>query len=122
MISWDSRETVGRAPDCGGPWGQQFFESLIDDEPAWLPVTEYHVTPPQQDRGRSRFNFIHRDCTDNRCIPFCVCWIPLLVIDDEAGGLALTEGLQRPRTSDALPNTMPIPERTIPQHAWRRTT
>ncbi len=103
-----------------------FFKRLIGDEPAWLPVTEYHVTPPRQDRNRSRFNFIHRDSTTNPCIPFCVCWIPLSVIDDENGGLALTEGLHRPRPSDnppsPIPHSMPIPESLIPKAAWRRAT
>ena len=103
-----------------------FFKHLIDDEPVWLPITEYHASPPQQDRSRSRFNFIHRDSTTNQCIAFRICWVPLVVIDEELGGLALTEGLHRPRPTDAppspIPNVMPIPEAAIPAGAWRRTT
>jgi ectoine hydroxylase-related dioxygenase (phytanoyl-CoA dioxygenase family) len=102
------------------------FKQLIDDEPVWLPVTEYHASPPQQDRDRSRFNFIHRDSTTNPCIPFRICWIPLTTIDEEMGGLAMTEGLHRPRPGDSppspIPDSMPIPESAIPGDAWRRTT
>ena len=103
-----------------------FFRQLIDDEPVWLPITEYHAVPPRQDRARSRLNFVHRDSTPNRCIPFRICWIPLVVVDEELGGLALTEGLHRPRPTDdppsAIPGTMPIPESAIPVGAWRRAT
>jgi hypothetical protein len=103
-----------------------FFKRLIGEEPVWLPVTEYHASPPRQDRSRSRLNFVHRDSTPNRCIPFRICWIPLVVVDDELGGLALTEGLHRPRSTDnppsTIPATMPIPEEAIPAGAWRRAT
>jgi hypothetical protein len=101
------------------------FRNLIDDEPVWLPVTEYHATPPRQDRNRNRFNFLHRDATPNPCIPFRICWIPLVDIDEELGGLALTQGLHRPRTTDQppspIPNAMPIPQEAIPAQAWRRS-
>lgn len=103
----------------------EFFKRLIDDEPVWLPVTEYHALPPAQDRSRNRLNFIHRDSTTNPLIPFRICWIPLSVIDEEMGGLALTEGLHRPRPLDdppsPIPQTMPIPETAIPRSSWRRT-
>ena len=70
---------------------RDFFKRLIDDEPVWLPVTEYHAVPPHQDQNRSRFNFIHRDSTTNPCIPVRInnldwtqykCVVDLIVAHD----------------------------------------
>ena len=98
-----------------------FFKRLIADEPWWVPITEYHAVPPRKPRGTSRFNFIHQDSSHNPGIPFRICWIPVAEIDEEIGGLALTEGLHKPRPDDFERPPHGIREDVIPAGSWRRT-
>ena len=104
------------------PTVRDFFTRLLGDEPYFVPNTEYHAVPPRQDRGRNRFNFLHQDGANNKGLPLKVCWIPLALIDDEIGGLALTEGLHKPRPNDFPRPPEGIAQGVIPADAWRRTT
>lgn len=99
-----------------------FFVGLLGDEPYFVPNTEYHAVPPRQDRSRRRFNFLHQDGANNKGLPLKICWIPLAVIDDEIGGLALTEGLHKLRAKDFPRPPEGIADGVIPADSWRRTT
>ena len=100
----------------------RFFTRVLGDEPFWVPNTEYHAMPPRQDRNRCRFNFLHEDGANNKGLPLRVCWIPLALIDEEIGGLALTEGLHRSGPTDFARPPTGIPSGVIPDHTWRRAT
>ena len=54
-----------------------FFRRVLNDRPFWIPTCEYRATPPNGDRGRSRFDYPHQDGFYNQGIPFIICWIPL---------------------------------------------
>lgn len=97
-----------------------FFETLLDDEVVWVPNTEFHAVPPSGSNQPSRFNFVHADGANNKGLKLRVCWIPLAPIDEETGGLALTEGLHKPRMGDFPRRRMGIDLADVPPECWRR--
>ena len=101
---------------------QRFFTQLFGDEPFWVPNTEYHALPPRPDKEGRRFNFIHCDGPNNKGLPLKICWIPLVTIDEATGGLALAEGMHKPRMNDFARPPQGIADGAIPDDAWRRTT
>jgi hypothetical protein len=99
-----------------------FFKRLLRDEPFWIPTVEYRATPPAQDRGRNRLDYVHQDGFYNQGIPFRICWIPLAQIDEDVGGVILGEGMHRgPLLHDLnKPPLFQVPEGAVPESAWRR--
>ncbi|REG58418.1 phytanoyl-CoA dioxygenase PhyH [Paraburkholderia sp. BL6669N2] len=122
MESLASRKTW--KPFVAEPPIHRFFSRLLADEPFWIPTVEYRATPPAQDRARARFDYVHQDGFYNAGIPFSICWIPLVEIDPEVGGLVLAEGMHKGSYLHDLaqPPLFPIPDGAVPAHAWRRTT
>ena len=113
------------------PQIKAFFEELFGDEVFWVPNSEFHAVPPDQEGFRylkdgkdekqsSRFNYVHADGPNNKGLPLRVCWIPLAPIDEETGGLAITEGLHKPRMNDFPRLASGIKESDVPADAWRR--
>jgi ectoine hydroxylase-related dioxygenase (phytanoyl-CoA dioxygenase family) len=98
-----------------------FFTRLFGDEPFWVPNTEYHTVPPNPRHNGSRFNYVHADGANNKGLPLRICWIPLAPIDEATGGLALTEGLHKPRMNDFPRPPAGIGQDVVPADAWRRT-
>lgn len=111
-------------PFVSEPRISEFFQRLLDDQPFWIPTVEYRATPPTQERKPSRMDYLHQDGFYNVGIPFRICWIPLSVIDDAVGGLALAEGLHTgPYLHDvSKPPLFPIPNDAVPDGAWCRAT
>lgn len=99
---------------------KQLFTQLFGDEPFWVPNTEYHALPPNPDKPGSRFNFIHCDGPNNKGLPLRICWIPLATIDEATGGLAVAEGMHKPRMGDFPRPPQGIAADAIPEDAWRR--
>jgi hypothetical protein len=97
-----------------------FFEDLFGGEVFWVPNTEFHAEPPNPKHAGSRFNYVHADGPNNKGLPLKVCWIPLAPIDEETGGLALTEGLHVPCMNDFDRPAIGIQQDYVPQTAWRR--
>jgi len=104
------------------PTVKALFESLLGDEVFWVPNTEFHAVPPRgaPTDGRSRFNYVHADGANNKGLALRVCWIPLAPIDEATGGLAVAEGLHRPRIGDFPRPPEGIRESDVPVDAWRR--
>jgi hypothetical protein len=110
-----------RNPFVAEPAIHDFFKQLFGDEPFWVPNTEYHAVPPKKDRTGSRFNFIHCDGPNNKGLPLKICWLPLATIDEATGGLAIAEGMHKPRMNDFPRPPQGIAYDAIPKDAWRRT-
>jgi len=98
------------------------FERIFGDEVFWVPNSEFHAVPPRPGHNGDRFNYVHADGPNNKGLPLKVCWIPLAPIAEETGGLALTEGLHRPRIGDFNRPAEGIDPADVPSDAWRRTT
>jgi 1-deoxypentalenic acid 11beta-hydroxylase len=108
----------------GAPTINAFFTSLFGCDPFWVPITVHRTNPPVIDKSQSRFDFIHEDGVYNLGLPFLICWVPIDVIDDDIGGLALMEGVHNGpclhrREGDVF---LPIREDDVPYGTWRRTT
>jgi len=99
-----------------------FFAKLFGCDPFWIPFTVHRTNPPATDRARSRFDFIHEDGVYNDGLPFLICWVPLDDIDEDAGGLALLEGVHNGpclHRKDGM-NIIPIQLDDVPEGTWRR--
>ena len=97
-----------------------FFAQLFGDEVFWVPNTEYHALSPNPNHSGSRFNYVHADGANNKSLPLRICWIPLASIDEATGGLALAEGLHKPRMNDFPRPPAGIGQDVVPADAWRR--
>ncbi|MGJ0239424.1 phytanoyl-CoA dioxygenase family protein [Novosphingobium fluoreni] len=97
-----------------------FFEELLGDEVVWVPNTEFHAVPPGGSDQPSRFNFVHADGANNKGLALRVCWIPIAPIDEATGGLAVTEGLHKPRLGDFRRPPRGINLNDVPSESWRR--
>lgn len=97
-----------------------FFEDLLDDEVVWVPNAEFHAVPPCGSGQTSRFNYVHSDGANNKGLALRVCWIPIAPIDEATGGLAVTEGLHRPRLGDFPRPPQGISLADVPADSWRR--
>lgn len=98
-----------------------FFATLTGEEPQWIPVGECRMSPPSNDPDRPRFDFIHSDGFFNPGTSFRTCWIPLMDVDEDMGGLALAAGMAEPMIipppTDGLPTI--TPEQVDPDR-WHR--
>jgi len=98
-----------------------FVAQLLGDEPYWVPIVGYRVQAPREDQTKDRFAYVHQDGFFNRGIPFRNCWIPLVDMEQDVGGIAVAEGYHKSlwhNTED--PPRYPIPVGAIPKNAWRR--
>jgi hypothetical protein len=98
-----------------------FFTKLFGDEPFWVPNTEFHAVPPNKNHSGSRFNYVHIDGANNKGLPLKICWMPLATIDADTGGLAIAEGLHKPRMNDFPRPPQGIAADAVPLDAWRST-
>lgn len=104
------------------PQIKAFFEQVFGDEVFWVPNSEFQAVPPRTEGwGSSRFNFVHCDGPNNKGLPLKVVWVPLVHIDEATGGLAVAEGMHRPRMGDFPRPHTGIQENDVPLDAWRRT-
>jgi ectoine hydroxylase-related dioxygenase (phytanoyl-CoA dioxygenase family) len=101
-----------------------FFTRLFGCEPFWVPFTVHRTTPPARERKDSRFDFIHADGFYNEGLTFLICWVPLVQIDADVGGLALVEGVHKQPSLHRREGLKikPIDPADVPAGAWRRTT
>jgi hypothetical protein len=96
------------------------FAKILRDEPFFLPINVHRVEPPAaQDNG---VRFIHQDAFYSDGIPFNNSWISLAPIDEQVGGLAVAEGMQKQGNLHHLgkPPRFDIPPEVVPYTAWRR--
>lgn len=93
-----------------------FFSTVLGETAAFVPIMYYRVSPPT-----NVVNLPHQDGFYNRGFNFRVCWIPLMSIDERAGGLAIAPGVH---TGDYLHAQSDAPRFRIPDDAipaWHRS-
>ena len=104
------------------PAVEALIRKILKADPAWMPILGYRVAKPLSDPASERFDFVHQDGFFNPGIPFLNCWIPLVEMDEEVGGLAVAEGYHRHPDLHSLGQApaFHIPVGAIPASAWRR--
>lgn len=104
------------------PQIHDFISRLLGDEPYWVPIVGYRVQAPRENASSDRFTYVHQDGFFNPGIPFRNCWIPLVEMDRDVGGLAVAEGCHKANFHDTNnPPKFPVPVGAIPRAAWRRS-
>lgn len=110
----------------GDPSFDRVVRTFLGGEPAWVPIVVHRSAPPAPAGSAAKpFAARHQDGIYNYGIDFITCWVPLMDIDDEVGGLAVTPGshkgsLYPPDVFKNLEERVGIPEGAIPDAAWRR--
>ena len=99
-----------------------FFTKLLGAPPFWLEITEYRITPPASTFPEDPFVGRHQDAFYNLGMECYTCWIPLMEIDEVAGGLAMSPGLHRQGFfhNQEDPPQYRIPEGALPNDNWHR--
>jgi hypothetical protein len=100
--------------------------TLLGEPPTWVPIVVHRTAPPAP-KGSTleTFGARHQDGIYNYGIDFATCWVPLMDIDDEVGGLAVVPGSHKASLYPADVFKDPdkrvgIPAGAIPDEAWRR--
>jgi ectoine hydroxylase-related dioxygenase (phytanoyl-CoA dioxygenase family) len=93
---------------------------VLREQPFWIPISTYRFTPPSEDPAAKLF--VHQDGYFNQGIPFRICWIPLVEIDERIGGIAVAPGYhKRGFLHDSTqPPRFPIPDDAIDPADWHR--
>lgn len=100
--------------------------TFLGEAPTWVPIVVHRAAPPAPAGARPEvFGTRHQDGVYNYGIDFITCWVPLMDIDDEVGGLAVAPGSDKGSLypPDAFENPdlrVGIPPGAIPDAAWRR--
>lgn len=100
--------------------------TFLGEAPSWVPIVVHRTAPPAPAGAVPKpFAARHQDGIYNYGIEFITCWVPLMDIGDEVGGLAVTPGshkgsLYPPDVFKNLEERVGIPEGAIPDKAWRR--
>ena len=106
----------------GDPAVDAFFTRLLGEPPFWLEITEYRITPPAKAMPDDPFIGRHQDAFYNMGMECFTCWIPLIEIDERAGGLAVLPGLHK---GDFFHDRNDPPQYRIPPGAlpdnWHRS-
>lgn len=100
-----------------------FFRDLLGDEPFWLPIVEYRIFPPLTQAPEDPFFGRHQDGFYNGDLDCWTCWVPLVDVAAETGGLAMASGQhKRGYLHDTnAPPQYHIPNGAIPAECWRRS-
>ena len=98
--------------------------TLLGHPPTWIPMVVYrssHPLSPEQVPADA-FGLKHQDGFFNKGIDFITCWVPLMTIDDEVGGLAVVPGGHKKPSlhNPDAPPIFPIPDGAIRDEEWRR--
>jgi hypothetical protein len=120
-------EPLPGVPDAGAweaflaePPVDAFFTRLLGVSPAWVPVSEVRVLPPNE-ADPALLIYPHQDGFYNEGYRFMTVWFPLWASPRAAGGLALAGGCHRHGYLNDLeaPPRFPIRPGRIPNDAWR---
>src|SRR5271154_3433938 len=105
------------------PKVRALVKSVLGEEPYWVPILGYRVAKPLADSNAERLEFVHQDGFFNPGIPFINCWVPLVEMDPEIGGIAVAEGLHKGPTihDESRPPSYPAMREAVPIGAWRRS-
>lgn len=98
--------------------------TFLGEAPEWIPIVVHRAAPPASlATDADIFAARHQDGVFNYGIDFVTCWVPLMDIGDEIGGLAVAPGSQVSAlhpVGAAADIRLGIPSDAIPASGWRR--
>lgn len=101
------------------------IRAFLGKEPAWVPIVVHRSAPPSGQSVSDIFQGRHQDGVFNFGIEFIICWVPLMDIDEQLGGLAVVPGSHKRSYYDYAENEIPnqassIAPGRIADELWRR--
>ncbi len=97
--------------------------SFLGEVPVWVPIVVHRSAPPADPAKVPADSFAagHQDGVYNYGIDFITCWVPLMEIDEQVGGLAVVPGSHKAvhyakHSGPAGVNRTGV----FPDSAWRR--
>jgi hypothetical protein len=95
--------------------------NFLGEAPTWVPIVVHRAAPPAGPSiGVDNFQAGHQDGIYNYGIDFITCWVPLMDIDEEVGGLAVVPGSHGKYHYGQRPNAGVNRTGVFPDSAWRR--
>lgn len=97
--------------------------NFLGEAPAWVPIVVHRAAPPANPAtiGADNFKAGHQDGVYNYGIDFITCWVPLMDIDEQVGGLAVVPGSHKEIHYGKHPATAGVNRTGVfPDSAWRR--
>lgn len=97
--------------------------NFLGETPAWVPIVVHRAAPPADPAKIPDDLFFagHQDGIYNYGIDFITCWVPLMEIDDEVGGLAVVPGSHREAHYGKQPGVAGVNRTGVfADLAWRR--
>jgi Phytanoyl-CoA dioxygenase (PhyH) len=106
-----------------------WLRAIMGGDYNWLPLISCRVMPPllasvSHRDVTTRFIRMHQDGYNNPGLAFVIFWLPLMLIDDDLGGIAIAEGFHKrvlPHNTSG-PAMFGIPEGAIPDDVWASAT
>lgn len=101
------------------------LRAFLGKEPSWVPIVVHRSAPPVGQFGSDPFQGRHQDGVFNFGIEFITCWVPLMDIDEQVGGLAIVPGSHKRSYYDYAEGEIPnqagsIAPGKIADELWRR--
>lgn len=101
------------------------IRAFLGKDPAWVPIVVHRSAPPVGVQGADIHQGRHQDGVFNFGIEFITCWVPLMDIDAQVGGLAVVPGSHKRSYYDYAEDEIPnqagaIAPGRIADELWRR--
>lgn len=101
------------------------IRAFLGKDPAWVPIVVHRSAPPVGMPGNDMYQGRHQDGVFNFGIEFITCWVPLMDIDAQVGGLAVVPGSHQRSYYDYGEGEIPsqagaIAPGKIADELWRR--
>ena len=105
------------------PSFHRLMAGILGESFSWVPIVSYRAKVPTSTPASDTFYGRHQDGYFNEGIDFRICWVPLMDIGADLGGLTIAPGSHKwgPLHDDDAPPLYEIPQGRIDDSAWRRS-
>jgi ectoine hydroxylase-related dioxygenase (phytanoyl-CoA dioxygenase family) len=96
---------------------------VLGEKPYWLPIVRHRCTLPSEPLALEAdpVPLRHQDGFFNAGLDFMICWLPLMDIPRDRGGLAIAVGMHKKGYLHDTVEPFKIPREAIPQQTWSTT-
>ncbi|MFJ3779001.1 phytanoyl-CoA dioxygenase family protein [Streptomyces sp. NPDC090075] len=100
------------------PATERTLRAVLGESPSWLPIVSYRAALPSETTPDDPFVARHQDGFYNPGLDLRICWIPLMPIPADLGGLAVAEAHHSGVLHDG--QSQAIPAEKVAEESWRR--